>query len=69
MEEIKEFKIGDYVRTKQGDIIKIEQFIRLKNIYSIVGEDGVLYGNPYKIVKKHSENITDLIEIRRCIKN
>lgn len=59
-------ELGEYVRTKQGDITKITRFCELEfnkvRINSIVGEDGCLYGNPDKVVKKHSKNIIDLIE-------
>jgi hypothetical protein len=59
-------EIGEYVRTKAGDITKITRFCELEfngvRINSIVGEDGCLFGNPDKVVKKHSKNIIDLIE-------
>ena len=60
-------EIGEYVRTKAGDITKITRFCELEfnkvRINSIVGEDGCLFGNPDKVVKKHSHNIIDLIEV------
>ena len=60
-------EIGEYVRTKEGDITRITRFCELEfnkvRINSIVGENGCLYGNPDKVVKKHSHNIIDLIEI------
>ncbi len=59
-------EIGEYVRTKAGDITKITRFCELEfngvRINSIVGEDGCLFGNPDKVVKKHSKSIISLIE-------
>lgn len=60
---MEDIKVGEYVRTKEGDITRIKYFLEDKDIYSIVGENDLLYGNPGKVVKKHSKNLIDLIEI------
>ena len=58
-----EIEVGEYVRTKDGSITKIKEFYKSGIFYSIVGEDGILYGNPKEVVKYHSPNIIDLIEL------
>ena len=58
-----EIKIGEYVRTNNGDIFKVANFYQKGNIYTMVDERGVLFGNPRKVAKKHSFNIIDLIEV------
>lgn len=63
-----EIKVGEYVRTEDGSITKIKEFYKSGIFYSIVGEDGTLYGNPEKVVKYHSPNIIDLIEVGDIIR-
>jgi hypothetical protein len=36
-------EVGEYIRTIDGDITKVKSFLEVDNIYSIVGEDGILY--------------------------
>ena len=59
-----EIKVGEYVRTKYGEIGIITQvYPQIKWIKKV---------NPslldYNIIKKHSFNIIDLIEVRRLCK-
>lgn len=56
-------QVGEYVRTNNGDIFKVANFYQKGNIYTMVDERGVLFGNPKKVVKKHDFDIIKLIEI------
>lgn len=58
-----EIQVNEFVRTKDGDIFKVADFYEKDNIYTMVDEKGVLFGNPRKVAKKHSFNIIDLIEV------
>lgn len=60
-----DIQVGEYVRTKDGDIFKFAKIYREAYLYSMQDENGILYGNPNKVVAKHSFNIIDLIEVRR----
>lgn len=55
-------EIGEYVRTDEGDIVKVANLYQKGQIFSIQDKYGVLYGNPNKVAVKHSFNIIDLIE-------
>lgn len=57
-----EIQVGEYCRTFDGDIFKVANFYKKGNIYTMVDERGVLFGNPRKVAKKHSFNIIDLIK-------
>lgn len=58
-----DIQVGEYVRTKDGDIFKLAEFYDRTPLYSMQDENGILYGNPNKVVKKHSFNLIDLIEV------
>lgn len=57
-----EIKIGEYVRTLDGDIFKLKGYYTEENIYSMTDNRGTLYGNPRKVVKNHDFDIKKLIE-------
>ena len=58
-----DLNVGEFVRTKDGDIFKLAEFYDRTPLYSMKDENGILYGNPNKVVKRHSFNIIDLIEV------
>lgn len=58
-----DLNVGEFVRTKDGDIFKLAGFYDRTPLYSMKDENGILYGNPDKVVKKHSFNLIDLIEV------
>ena len=69
-----EIKVGEYTRNEDGYIEKIDSFNKLINIYKDEkgnlrkweGED--VWGNEYSsLIVKHSPNLIDIIEERRCI--
>ena len=65
MSEIKE---GEYIRTKQGYIAKVEDIgeniiMCDSDIYSDYEIAPVLVGEQMKLITKHSFNIIDLIEV------
>lgn len=68
---MKEIKVGDFVRTKEGIIDKIDAFNINTNIYHC--ENGLCIDKENKIAValkdiKHSKHIIDLIEVRRLCK-
>lgn len=63
-----EIEVGEYVRTKDGFIDRIDSFNINTNIYHC--ENGLWIDTENKIAVhlknvKHSKNIIDLIEVRR----
>ncbi len=65
---MEEIKVGEYVRTKEGIIDKIDAFNINTNIYHC--ENGLCIDKENKIAValkdiNHSKNIIDLIEVRR----
>ena len=65
MSEIKE---GEYIRTKQGYIAKVEDIegniiMCDSDIYSYYEVAPILVGEQMKLITKHSFNIIDLIEV------
>ena len=59
---MEEIKVGDYVRTKEGEIIKVRED------YNIFTDDDGLFIDAYMLpyeqkIIKHSSNIIDLIEV------
>ena len=56
-------KVGEYVRTNDGNIFKFGGYFKCKNIDSMTDEDGILYGNQQKYCKNHSKDIIDLLEV------
>ena len=65
---VEEIKVGEYVRTKEGIIDKIDAFNINTNIYHC--ENGLCIDKENKIAValkdiNHSKNIIDLIEVRR----
>ena len=61
-----DIKVGDYVRTKDGEILKIDSFEKdCKNINCVCFTTGEIYTQELlnEIIVKHSKNIIDLIEV------
>ena len=63
-----EIEVGEYVRTKDGFIDRIDSFNINTNIYHC--ENGLCIDTENKIAVhlknvKHSKNIIDLVEVRR----
>lgn len=59
-------EVGEYVRTKDGKILKIDSFEKdLRNIEVVCFTTGEVYTREKlnEIIKKHSKNISDLIEV------
>lgn len=72
MRKIKEIKVGEFVKTKNGIIAKVidkdGKFYWLdRNVYKLydLALNHIEIGKENKIIIKHSENILDLIEERR----
>lgn len=70
-----EIKVGEYVRTKSGIIVKVIDkdrklywFDRYVYKLSNLPLDHIEIGKENKIIIKHSENILDLIEVGDVIK-
>ena len=62
---MEEIEVGDYVKLNYGKIDKVKNNDYYMQQY-IECEKG-LY--PRENIVKHSKNIIDLIEVRRCIRN
>lgn len=61
-----EIKVGDWIRDREGHITKIIQTLSLfKDVELYLGEDGYQYSD--NAIVKHSPNLIDIIEERRCI--
>jgi len=60
--EDKKPKIGEYIRTTDGDIFKLITYYNLGRFKQMQGNMGTLYGGSDKIIKKHSFDIRDLFE-------
>lgn len=69
-----EIKVGEYVRTKNGRINKILKIVPYYENNKLIFEQSYVYTEDFyqwkiyqlmDIVKKHSKNIIDLIEVRR----
>lgn len=62
-------EVGEYIRTKNGNIDKIDRYIFESNIYHC--KNGLCIDTENRIglyledIVKHSKNIIDLIEVRR----
>ena len=59
-------EVGEYVRTKDGKILKIDGFEKdLRNIEVVCFTTGEVYTREKlnEIIKNHSKNIIDLIEV------
>ena len=64
-----EIKVGEYVRTKSGDIGIFQNYAEEGAFqwFEMI-QMGTLYTLPIVAITKHSPNITDLIEVRRLCK-
>lgn len=64
---MEEIEVGEYVRTKNGYIIKINEETIIFNVgykEQYVDMESTIYGLPYEEeITKHSKNIIDLIEV------
>lgn len=60
--EDKKPQIGEYIRTKDGDIFKLAKYYNLGRFKQMQDNMGTLYGRFDKTVKKHSFDIRDLFE-------
>ncbi len=63
-----EIKVGEYVRSKDGFIGKVEKIIydkQEKQRYYCCEKNNVMASNYRENIVKHSHNIIDLIEARR----
>lgn len=60
--EIKKPKIGEYIRTKDGEIFKLAKYYKLGRFKQMKDSMGILHGRYDKVVKKHSFDIRDLFE-------
>ena len=61
-----DIKVGEYIRTKDGEILKIDSFEKdCKNINCVCFTTGEIYTQELlnEIIVKHSKNIIDLIEV------
>ena len=62
-----EIEVGEYIRTKTGDITKIKKYYQEPNLYEC--ENGMIIDTENNIglhisdITKHSKNIIDLIEV------
>ena len=76
---MKEIKIGEYVRTKDGRIAQIKsidyeagiyRFDRIIYVNDFGMKEDVLYNNEMfkKLIVKHSKQLIDLIEVKDVIK-
>ena len=63
---MEDIKVGDYIRTKDGTITKIEdiEFEIKTNMFGQILYKVFIEGNRYyEVIVKHSPNIIDLIEV------
>lgn len=68
---MEDIKVGDYIRTKDGTITKIEdiEFEIKTNMFGQILHEVFIEGyRYYEVIVKHSPNIIDLIEVRRLCK-
>ncbi len=68
---MKKIKIGEYIRTKNGIIGKVIALLGKDCCYKNMNtyEIDTIFGDVYEEdIEKHSNNIIDLIEIRRLCK-
>ena len=65
-----DIKVGEYIRTKDGEILKIDSFEKdCKNIDCVCFTTGEIYTQELlnEIIVKHSKNIIDLVEVRDIV--
>ncbi len=63
-----EIKIGEYVRTYEGTIGRICRYFKDTDVYQIHISMDYAMNRTLKDIKKHSKNITDLIEVGDILK-
>lgn len=64
-------KVGEYVRSNDGKILKIDSFEKdCRNVNCVCFTTGEIYTQELlnEIITKHSFNLIDLIEVRRFYK-
>lgn len=60
-----EIEIGEYVRDRDGFIVKVNNIVPDEDSTDIWYEEKILKGTWKSMIVKHSKNIIDLIEVRR----
>jgi len=63
-----EIRIGEWVRDKDGVIIKVNNIVPDEDSTDIWYEERILQGTWKSMVTNHSSNIINLIEVRRLCK-